>query len=48
MTLTPPLADNAQASAKANGTERYESFLQPLGRRLASGDRFLKKLSRDV
>jgi hypothetical protein len=48
MTLTPPLPENAQASAKAKGTERFDSFLQSLGRRLASGDRFLKELSRDV
>jgi predicted transcriptional regulator len=48
MTLTPPLADSAQGSAKAKGAERFESFLQSLGRRLASGDRFLKELSRDV
>jgi hypothetical protein len=48
MTLTPPLADSAQASAKAKGAERFESFLQSLGRRLATGDRFLKELSRDI
>lgn len=48
LTITPPLPDNAQASARAKGAERFESFLQTLGRRLATGDRFLKELSRDV
>ena len=48
LTITPPLSDSAQASARAKGAERFESFLQTLGRRLATGDRFLKKLSRDV
>lgn len=48
MMLTPPLPDSAQASAKAKGTERFEGFLQSLGRRLATGDRFLKELSRDI
>jgi predicted transcriptional regulator len=48
MMLTPPLPENAQASARAKGTERFNDFLQSLGRRLATGDRFLKELSRDV
>ncbi len=45
---TPPLPESAQASARAKGAERFERFMQTLGRRLASGDRFLKELSRDV
>lgn len=46
--VTPPLAETAQASARAKGNERFEGFLQNLGRKLATGDRFLKELSRDV
>lgn len=30
------------------GAERFEGFLQTLGKRLANGHRFLKELSRDV
>lgn len=48
LTVTPPLTEAAQAAARAKGTERFEGFLQTLGRRLATGDRFLKELSRDV
>jgi predicted transcriptional regulator len=48
LTITPPLPDSAQASARAKGAERFEGFLQTLGRRLAAGDRFLKELSRDI
>jgi hypothetical protein len=48
MIVTPPLPDSAQASAKAKGTERFDGFLQSLGRKLATGDRFLKDLSRDI
>lgn len=48
LTFTPPLADNAKAAARAKGAERFEGFMQNLGRRLASGDRFLKELSRDI
>jgi len=48
LTITPPLPETAQASARANGAVRFEGFTQNLGRRLATGDRFLKELSRDV
>src|SRR5690606_29480498 len=48
MMMTPPVSDSAQSSARAKGTERFEAFLQTLGRRLASGDKFLKEFSRDV
>lgn len=44
---TPPLPESAQAAARAKGAERFEGFMQTLGRRLATGDRFLKELSRD-
>ncbi|GBQ93553.1 hypothetical protein AA0522_0239 [Gluconacetobacter liquefaciens NRIC 0522] len=46
--VTPPLPDSAQASARAKGVERFEGFLQSLGRKLATGDRFLRELSRDI
>jgi len=48
MTITPPLPEAAHASAKAKGSERFAKFLITLGRRLATGDRFLKELSRDI
>ncbi|SCB39750.1 ribbon-helix-helix domain-containing protein [Rhizobium multihospitium] len=48
LSSTPPLPENAQAAARAKGAERFEGFMQNLGRRLASGDRFLKELSCDV
>lgn len=48
LSSTPPLPESAQASARAKGAERFERFMQTLGKRLASGDRFLKELSRDV
>lgn len=48
LTITPPLPEAAQASARAKGVERFEGFMQTLGRRLATGDRFLKELSRDI
>lgn len=37
LTATPPLPDTAQPAAQAKGRERYESFVEALGRRLAKG-----------
>ncbi|WP_249694498.1 CopG family transcriptional regulator [Stappia sp. WLB 29] len=48
LTITPPLPEAAQASARAKGVERFEGFMQTLGKHLATGDRFLKELSRDI
>ncbi|WP_333793446.1 CopG family transcriptional regulator [Hyphomicrobium sp.] len=48
LTMTPPLPDSARQSARIKGNERFEGFMQNLGRRLATGDRFLKELSRDM
>ncbi|KTW16586.1 CopG family transcriptional regulator [Sphingomonas sanguinis] len=48
LTTTPPLPESGKAAARATGNERYKGFMQTLGRRLATGDRFLKELSRDV
>lgn len=48
LTITPPLSGAAQSAARAKGAERFEGFMQNLGRRLATGDRFLKELSRDI
>ena len=45
---SPPLPESAQAAARIKGAERFEGFMQTLGKRLATGDRFLKELSRDV
>lgn len=48
LSSTPPLPESAQAGARAKGAERFEGFMQMLGKRLATGDGFLKELSRDV
>jgi hypothetical protein len=45
---TPSLSEQTQASARAKGTERYEGFMQALGRRLAKGPRFIQEVSLDV
>lgn len=48
LAVTPPLPEGEQSAARAKGTERFEGFMQTLGKRLATGDRLLKELSRDV
>ena len=37
-----------EAQHRIAADERFEGFMQTLGKRLATGDRFLKELSRDV
>ena len=37
LTSTPPLPDAAQAAAQSKGRERYEGFIEALGRSLARG-----------
>ncbi|WP_454618591.1 CopG family transcriptional regulator [Bradyrhizobium cenepequi] len=45
---TPPLPEAAQAAARAQGGERYDRFLEALGRRLAQGPRLRQEISEDV
>jgi hypothetical protein len=47
LTVTPPLPESAQAAAQAKGRERFEYFLETLGRRLAKGQSLLREVSID-
>ena len=47
LTVTPSLSESAQAAAQAKGRERFESFLETLGRRLARGQSLLREVSID-
>lgn len=47
LTATPPLPEAAQAVAQAKGRERYEGFVEALGRRLASGRSFAREVLDD-
>jgi hypothetical protein len=46
LTSTPPLPDAALAAAQAKGRERYEGFVEALGRRLARGRKLADEISR--
>src|SRR6476469_10661518 len=48
LTATPPLPDTAQPAAQAKGRERYEGFVEALGRRLAKGQSLVQEISQDI
>ena len=48
LTATPPLPDTAQPAAQAKGRERYEGYVEALGRRLAKGRTLADEISQDV
>jgi hypothetical protein len=48
LTVTPPLPNDAQAAAQAKGRERYEGFIEALGRRLQKGHAFLNEIPNDL
>jgi hypothetical protein len=48
LTSTPPLPDTPHLAAQAKGRERYEGFVEALGRRLAKGQTLAQEISQDV
>ncbi|MDI3563373.1 CopG family transcriptional regulator [Bradyrhizobium sp. Arg816] len=48
LTITPPLPNDAQATAQAKGRERFEGFVEALGRRLQKGQNFLREIPEDI
>src|SRR5271166_6500802 len=48
LTITPPLPSDAQAAAQIKGRERYEGFIEALGRRLQKGQSLFQEIPNDV
>jgi len=48
LTITPPLPNDAQAAAQIKGRERFEGFIETLGRRLQKGQNFLREIPDDI
>ncbi len=48
LTTNPPLPEPAQAAARAQAGERYDTFVAALGRRLAKGPKVREEISEDV
>lgn len=45
---TPQLPDAAQAASRAKAGERYDNFVEALGRRLAKGPKVLQEIGEDI
>jgi hypothetical protein len=45
LTSTPALPEQSSPAARAKGAERYDRFVDALGRRLSSGSTVLKEVS---
>jgi len=48
LTATSPVPDAALPSAQAKGRERYEGFVEALGKRLAKGQSLAREISQDA
>jgi predicted transcriptional regulator len=48
LTVTPPLANEAQSAAQIKGRERFEGFIETLGRRLQKGSNVLREIPDDI
>jgi hypothetical protein len=48
LAVTPPLHESAQPAAKAQGSERYEAFIETLGRRLQQGRSLVREVSEEI
>lgn len=48
LTSTPALPDTALVAAQTKGRERYDGFIEALGRRLARGRKLADEVSQDI
>jgi Ribbon-helix-helix domain len=48
LSVTAPLAPSQQAAAKAQGAQRYQSYIETLGRRLQRGDSLVREISEEI
>jgi hypothetical protein len=48
LSSTPALPESAMAEARAKGLERYDRFVEALGRRLAKGPKLRQEIAEDI
>ncbi|HUO12835.1 MAG TPA: CopG family transcriptional regulator, partial [Caulobacteraceae bacterium] len=48
LTATPPMPDAGHTAARAQSRERFDGFVQALGRKLAKGPAFTREISCEV
>ena len=48
LTITPPLGNDAESAAQIKGRERFDGFIQTLGRQLQKGRSVLSEIPDNV
>ena len=48
LTITPPIAPEQQAAAQAKGRERFDGFVEALGKRVQKGRWFVEDIPSDL
>ena len=48
LTVTPPMPESAQGPTRTTGSERYQAFIEALGRRVAKGHSLLHDVTADI
>jgi len=48
LSVTAPVPASQQAASKAQGSQRYEGFIETLGRRLQRGDSVVREISEEI
>lgn len=48
LSVTMPVPTDQQAAAKAQGAQRYQGYIETLGRRLQRGDSLVREISEEI
>jgi len=48
LSVTAPVPASQQAASKAQGTQRYQGYIETLGRRLQRGDSLVREISQEI
>ena len=48
LSVTMPVSADQQAAAKAQGAQRYQGYIETLGRRLQRGDSLVREISEEI
>jgi len=48
LSVTAPVPASQQAASKAQGTQRYQGYIETLGRRLQRGDSLVREISEEI
>jgi hypothetical protein len=48
LSVTAPVPASQQAASKAQGSQRYQGYIETLGRRLQRGDSLVREISQEI